>query len=92
MCARDPLEAKCKGIRGVGEIADKEADTVHTINIISQRQYVVARCLSSYCGYDFGLQSIFFLPWSRSSSVSIVSDYGLNNRSSIPDRGIGFFF
>jgi hypothetical protein len=30
--------------------------------------------------------------WSRGSSVSIVSDYGLDDRRSIPDRGRGFFF
>jgi hypothetical protein len=29
---------------------------------------------------------------SRGSSVSIVTDYGLDDRSSIPDRGRGFFF
>jgi hypothetical protein len=29
---------------------------------------------------------------SRGSSVSIVTDYGLNDRGSIPDRGRGFFF
>jgi hypothetical protein len=29
---------------------------------------------------------------SQSSSVSIVSDYELDNRGSIPDRGRGFFF
>jgi hypothetical protein len=29
---------------------------------------------------------------SRGSSVSIVSDYGLDDRDSIPDRGRGFFF
>jgi hypothetical protein len=28
---------------------------------------------------------------SRGSSVSIVSDYGLDDRGSIPDRGRGFF-
>jgi hypothetical protein len=27
----------------------------------------------------------------RSITVSIVSDYGLDNRGSIPDRGRGFF-
>jgi hypothetical protein len=32
------------------------------------------------------------LTWSRGSSVSIVSDYGLYDRGSIPDRGRGFFF
>jgi hypothetical protein len=30
--------------------------------------------------------------WSRGSSDSIVSDYGLDDRGSIPDRGRGFFF
>jgi hypothetical protein len=29
--------------------------------------------------------------WSRGSSGSIVSDYGLDDRCSIPDRGRGFF-
>jgi hypothetical protein len=29
---------------------------------------------------------------SRGSSVSIVTDYGLDNRGSIPDRDRGFFF
>jgi hypothetical protein len=29
---------------------------------------------------------------SRGSSVSIVSNYGLDDRGSIPDRGRGFFF
>jgi hypothetical protein len=48
LCARDPLEIKGNWIRGVGGVADKEAYTVHTINIISQRLYFVARCLSSY--------------------------------------------
>jgi hypothetical protein len=28
----------------------------------------------------------------RGSSGSIVSDYGLDDRGSIPDRGRGFFF
>jgi hypothetical protein len=31
----------------MGGVADKEAYTVHIINIISQRQCFVARCLSS---------------------------------------------
>jgi hypothetical protein len=38
---------------------------------------------------------IFFLlqvQGSQGSSVSIVSDYGLDDRGSIPDRGRGFFF
>jgi hypothetical protein len=44
-CAPDSLEVNDRGIRGVEEVACKEARTVHTINIISQRQYLVARCL-----------------------------------------------
>jgi hypothetical protein len=34
----------------------------------------------------------FLYTWSRGSSGSIVSDYGLDDRGSIPDRGGGFFF
>jgi hypothetical protein len=49
------LEVKGKGIRGV---ADKEAYTVHTTNIISQRQYFVVRCLTSYVGNVFGLHTV----------------------------------
>jgi hypothetical protein len=33
----------------------------------------------------------YFFKWSRGSSVSVVSDYGLDDRGSIPDRGRGFF-
>jgi hypothetical protein len=58
MCARDPLEVKGKGIRGVGGVADKETCTVHTINIISQRQCFVTRCLISCVCNVFGLYSI----------------------------------
>jgi hypothetical protein len=45
LCNQDPLEVKGKGIRGVGGVADKEAYTVYTIDIISQWQYFAARCL-----------------------------------------------
>jgi hypothetical protein len=58
LCARDPLEVTGKGTRGVGGVADKEAYAVHTINIISLRQYFVARCLSSYVRNALGLRSI----------------------------------
>jgi hypothetical protein len=34
----------------------------------------------------------YFIYRSRGSSGSIVSDYGLDDRGSIPDRGRGFFF
>jgi hypothetical protein len=51
-CARDPLEVKGKGIREVGGVADKEANIVHIINIISQRQYFVALvCKHPVCYY-----------------------------------------
>jgi hypothetical protein len=36
-----------------GRVIDKEACTVHTINITSQRQYFVASCLSSCVGNAF---------------------------------------
>jgi hypothetical protein len=49
------VESKREGIEGLGGVADKEAYTVHTINIISQRQYFVARCLIAYVGNVFGL-------------------------------------
>jgi hypothetical protein len=51
------VKVKCKGIREVGGVADKEAYTVHKKNIISQRKYFAARCLSSYVGNVFGLRS-----------------------------------
>lgn len=55
-----------KVIRGVGEVADKEACTVHTVNIISQRQYFAARCLSCYVGNVFGLHcKCFYFPSRR---------------------------
>jgi hypothetical protein len=57
LCVPRPLEVNGKGIRGVEGAADNEAYTVHTINIISQRQYFVARCLSSYVGNVFDLHS-----------------------------------
>jgi hypothetical protein len=53
-----PLEVKGEGIRRLGGVADKEAHTVHTISIISQRQYFVARCLISCVGNVIGLRSI----------------------------------
>jgi hypothetical protein len=36
--------------------------------------------------------SILYYSMSRGSSVSIVTDYGLDDRGSIPDRDRGFFF
>jgi hypothetical protein len=55
LCIPHLLEVKGKAIRGVGGVADKEAYGVHTINIISQQQYFIARCLSSCVGNVFGL-------------------------------------
>jgi hypothetical protein len=60
LCFRRALEARGKGIIGVREVVYKEAQTLKTINVISQLQYFVARCLSSYVGNVFGLRSIRF--------------------------------
>jgi hypothetical protein len=58
------IRYKSKGIREVGGEADNEACTVHTFNIISQRQYFVPRCLISCVGNAFGRRSefVFRLP------------------------------
>jgi hypothetical protein len=40
--------------------------------------------------YSFFMGISFSRSWG--SSVSIVADYGLDDRGSIPDRGRGFFF
>jgi hypothetical protein len=48
-------------VRSKRQVADKEAYTVHTINIISQRQYFVAHCLSSCVGNVFGYMCLFLL-------------------------------
>jgi hypothetical protein len=37
-------------------------------------------------------QLVYILFRNRDSSVRIMSDYGLDNRGSIPDRGRGFVF
>jgi hypothetical protein len=49
-------------------------------------QFVKAR---SVCGGSQGEE--FYMFMSRGSSGSIVSDYGLDDRGSIPDRGRFFF-
>lgn len=51
LCAPDK---KRKRSRGLGEVADRKAYNVHAINIISSRQYFVARYLSSHVGNDAG--------------------------------------
>jgi hypothetical protein len=58
LCIQDPLEVKCKGIREVEGVADKEECTVHTINITSQWQYFVVCCLISYASNVFGSHRI----------------------------------
>jgi hypothetical protein len=42
----------------MGGVADKETYTVHTVGLISQRQYFAARCLSSCVGNVFVLRSV----------------------------------
>jgi hypothetical protein len=56
---RHPLEVKSMGIRRVGGVADKEAYAVHTINIISQRQFFGPSCLSSCVSNVIGLHSSY---------------------------------
>jgi hypothetical protein len=41
----------------MGGAADKDVCTLHSVNIISQRDFAVARCLISYIGDIFGLHS-----------------------------------
>jgi hypothetical protein len=53
LCVRGPLKVTGKEIRGMGEAADEEAHTIHTMNIIAQRQYFVARCLISCVGNTY---------------------------------------
>jgi hypothetical protein len=52
------VKIKEKVIGEVGGVIDKKAFSVHPFNIISQRQYFVARCLISYVGNVFGLHSL----------------------------------
>jgi hypothetical protein len=66
------------------------------INLYSIWIYILFPSLSSL--FIFPLSSFFsvfyslcLLPRSWGSSVSTVSDYGLDDRGSIPDRGRGFF-
>jgi hypothetical protein len=62
------LEVKGKGIRWVGGAADKEAHTVHSFNIISQRQYFVVRGLISFVNV-FGLHRKVFFFYPQASDV-----------------------
>jgi hypothetical protein len=47
---------------------------------------------SSVCMFSFQISHRISILFGIGSSVSIVSDYGLGDRGSIPDRGRGFFF
>jgi hypothetical protein len=51
---------KVTGSEGLGGIADKEEHTLHSLDVIFQWQYFVARCPSSSVGKVFGLHSICF--------------------------------
>lgn len=66
-CVRRPLELNVNEVRRWGVIPDKNARSVRSINIISQRRKFVARCPSSYVANVFELHSTFRLrampPW-----------------------------
>jgi hypothetical protein len=49
-------------------------------------------CYKSNRAYLQIYLATWLLDRSRGSSVSIVTDYELGDRDSIPDRGRGFFF
>jgi hypothetical protein len=54
------------------------------------RNFLHPPVTSSLLGPNILLSTL--LSRSRGSLVSIVSDYGLDDQGSIPDRGRGFFF
>jgi hypothetical protein len=53
-------------------VAEKEAYTVQTVNIISQQQYFVGHCLSSFVGNVFGLHSIWICFSSTHKPVALA--------------------
>jgi hypothetical protein len=57
LCVPGPMKVKDRRIRGVGEAAHEEVNTARAINVISQRQYSVVGCLSSWVVNVFGLHS-----------------------------------
>jgi hypothetical protein len=60
--------------------------TVKNVYYTGNSNYIVGSCWNLiYLTLAIGIN------WSRVSSVSIVSDYGLGDRGSIPGRGKGFF-
>jgi hypothetical protein len=61
LCVPRPLDVNCWGIRGVG--------SVHTVNIVSQRQYFVARSLSSYVDNVWFTQYMHLLSYMQASDV-----------------------
>jgi hypothetical protein len=65
-----------QGIKVVGEVARDEPYTVQTINTISQLQYLVACCFSSYISNVFGTyHTVFF-----SSYLQVKSYYVSHQR------------
>jgi hypothetical protein len=82
MCARDLLEVKGKGVRWV---ADKGVYTAHATDIISQRQYFVARSLISSFGNVFRMLLFSFYPQATdvgkthrfAPTTVITCDYGV---------------
>jgi hypothetical protein len=49
-------------------------------------------CIHAMCPFDLSIFNTKSRGWSRSSSSSIVSDYGLDDWGLLPERGRGFFF
>lgn len=64
----DPLKVIGKAVTVEGGVADKKAFSVHTKNIICQRQYFVAGCLCFFVNNTFDLHSRihgFEFPYAR---------------------------
>jgi hypothetical protein len=68
----------------VGEVTDKEACAVHTINISSQRQYFAARCLRYCICSVFGIRSckclVSFYPKASDAGKTCSLAYGIVRR------------
>jgi hypothetical protein len=62
------------------------------IDFVEQRRDVRQGCSLSPCLFNMFIDRVVYINRSRGSSGNIVSDYGLNDRGSIPDGGRGFFF
>jgi hypothetical protein len=64
-CIRNLLEEKNKGIRGVGEVAQKEAYTVHTTHITSQSQYLYSSLISYFSNASGSHSAYVCVPFTR---------------------------